>query len=268
MELNAIVSQKIEVTPELIILRVIPKEGTLPDFKPGQFATLGLTGSAARIQFSDPESNIPDPDKLIRRAYSIASSSVNKEYIEFYITIVHSGALTPRLFTLQPGDHIFLGPKITGMFTLDMIDPAVNIIMLSTGTGLAPYMSMLRTQLICGGPRQFAIIHGARHSWDLGYRSELITLANMCSNFTYIPVISRANQELLPWGGQQGYIQDVWEKHNFSKDWGVPVSPENTHVFLCGNPSMIDDMVAILQAQDFSEHTRRHPGTIHLERYW
>ncbi len=268
MELNAVVSQRIEVTPELIILRVIPKSGGLPDFIPGQFATLGLPEAAPRIDFADPEENPSPPDKLIRRAYSIASSSVNREYIEFYITIVRSGALTPRLFALKPGNEVFLGPKFTGMFTLDMIAKDNNIVMISTGTGLAPYMSMLRTQLECGGPRQFVVIHGARHSWDLGYRSELITLDHMCSNFTYLPVISRPNQELIPWGGQKGYVQEIWKQQDFARAWGQPPAPGNTHILLCGNPGMIDAMVTTLESQGFTEHSRKNPGNIHLERYW
>ncbi len=268
MNLNAIVSQRIEVTPELIILRVIPKDGILADFRPGQFGTLGLPGSAPRVEIADQEDEPPTPEKLIRRAYSIASSSVNKEYIEFYITIVRSGALTPRLFALQPGDEIFMGPKFTGMFTLDKIRNDQNIVMISTGTGLAPYMSMLRTQLLCGGERQFAVIHGARHSWDLGYRSELITLDHMCRNFTYTPVISRSDQELIPWGGATGYVQNVWKNMSFTQAWSQAPSPDNTHILLCGNPAMIDEMVKLLEKQGFKEHTRKNPGNIHLERYW
>ncbi len=268
MELNAIVSQRISITPELIILRVVPKSGELPDFKAGQFATLGLPGSAPRIELADPETINPEPDKLIRRAYSIASSSVNKEYIEFYITIVRSGALTPRLFALNPGSEVFLGKKFTGMFTLDNIPAEANIVMISTGTGLAPYMSMLRSDLDCGGRRQFAIIHGARHSWDLGYRSELITMDNMCSNFTYLPVISRPSEELIRWGGLSGYVQDIWQQGLIADGWPEPPDTDNTHLFLCGNPAMIDQMVEILEMEGFTEHSRKNPGTIHLERYW
>lgn len=147
MNLNAKVAQRVELSPELIILRIIPDGWELPDFIPGQFAVLGLPGTAKRTNFSDAEEAPSDPDKLIKRAYSIASSSTNKEYIEFYVALVRSGALTPRLFALKPGDSIFLGPKFTGMFTLEMVKQNNNIIMLSTGTGLAPYMSMLRTVL-------------------------------------------------------------------------------------------------------------------------
>lgn len=266
MELNSRVVQKVELTPELMILRIAPEGWDLPNFKPGQFTVLGLPGTSPRTEFSDPEDNLKNPNKLIKRAYSIASSSKNKEYIEFYITLVRSGSLTPRLFALKPGDKIFLGSKFTGMFTLDMLQEDTNIIMLSTGTGLAPYMSMLRTVLKSSMQNSFAVVHGARHSWDLGYRSELMTLRSICNKLSYIPLISRPNEELLEWKGQTGHIQDIWNK----KDELFPftISPKNTHILLCGNPVMIDDMLKILISEGFNEHTKKSPGNIHLERYW
>lgn len=266
MNLNAKVAQRVELSPELIILRVIPDGWELPDFKPGQFAVLGLPGSSTRTDFSDSKEKLSNPDKLIRRAYSIASSSTNKEYIEFYVALVRSGALTPRLFALKPGDPIFMGPKITGMFTLDMVKENANIVMLSTGTGLAPYMSMLRTVLKPPMKNHFVVVHGARHSWDLGYRSELMTLRTICDKLTYIPVISRPNEEMLKWGGQTGYNQDIWD--NKDKLFPFKPNPSDTHVLLCGNPGMIDGMIANLSVEGYVEHTKKSPGNIHLERYW
>ena len=111
---NAIVAQKIEITPEIIILQVKPDGWDLPEFEAGQFAVLGLPGSAPRSEWSDPEEEETEPDKLIRRAYSIASSSVAREYMEFYITVVRSGALTPRLFALEMGDRVWLGCRLAG----------------------------------------------------------------------------------------------------------------------------------------------------------
>lgn len=268
LSLNAVVSQKIEVSPGLIILRVIPQGWDLPDYKAGQFTVLGLPGTAPRHAFSDEEISLKDPEKLIRRAYSVSSASVNKEYIEFYITMVSSGALTPRIFALAAGDKIFLSKKFSGMFTLDMTEPDSNIVMLGTGTGLAPYMSMLRDDLPCNSERKYIIVHGARHSWDLGYRSELNTIANVCSNFTYIPAITRPNLEHIPWGGESGYIQELWERKVIQTKSGLEPTPENTHIFLCGNPSMIDTMVEVLELEGYKEHSNKSPGQIHLERYW
>lgn len=268
LSLNAVISQRIDVTSELMILRVVPDGWELPDYKSGQFTVLGLPFSAERHPTADVEANPQDPDKLIRRAYSVSSSSVNKDYVEFYITMVRSGALTPRIFALGPGSRIFLSTKFSGMFTLDMTRPGSNLILLSTGTGLAPYMSMLRDTFPCNSDRQFIVLHGARHSWDLGYRSELNTIASLCQNFTYIPAITRPEKEHVPWQGEVGYIQDLWEKGAIPTRSGLKPNPEDTHIFLCGNPSMIDTMVLKLAEEGFNEHSKKSPGEVHLERYW
>ena len=267
-EPNAILIQNIEVAPGLAILRVVPDGWDLPDFTPGQFGVLGLPGSAPRCEDCDPEEENVDPDKLIKRAFSIASSSLAKEYMEFYIVLVPDGALTPRLFALSNGDRLWLSPKATGAFTLQNTPSDKHVVLISTGTGLAPYLSMLRTQLACGDGRKFAVLHGVRHSWDLGYRSELMTLDRMCPNFDYIPIISRPKEEAAVWRGATGYVQDLWTGTPLTDAWGFRPSPEDTHVFVCGNPAMITDMEEILATEGFKEHKKKEPGQVHVEKYW
>jgi len=266
--LNAVVALRIEISPWLMVLRVVPQGWQLPAFKPGQFTVLGLPGSAPRCSLAEAEDTPPDPNKLIRRAYSIASSSVTREYLEFYIALVSSGALTPRLFALRIGDPIWLSPKVTGMFTFDDVPDGVNIVLIATGTGLAPYMSMLSSHLICGSDRRFAVLHGARHSWDLGYRSELLNLQHLCRNFDYFPVISRPHEEPIPWNGATGYVQDLWQRGLIEQAWGFRPTPANTHIFLCGSPAMIDTTRQMLEQAGFGEHSRQNPGQIHIEHYW
>ena len=118
VELNAQLIQKVEISPGLGMLRVTRSQGDLGEFRAGQFAVLGLPGSAPRCGLAEDEADEADLNKLIKRAYSIASSSVDREYLEFYITLVPSGALSPRLFALEPGDGVWLGPKFSGAFTL------------------------------------------------------------------------------------------------------------------------------------------------------
>ena len=266
--LNAVIAQRVEVAPSLVILRVAPDGWIVPDFKPGQYTVLGLPGSAKRSELSIPEEKPAAGDKLIKRAYSIASSSVAKEYMEFYVALVTSGALTPRLFALGAGDRLWLSSKITGMFTLDHVPADQHIVMIATGTGLAPYMSMLRTELVRGDTRRIAVIHGARYSWELGYRSELMTMAHLCPDFTYIPCISRPADDKAPWTGLTGHVQTAWGSQALERAWGFKPSPSNTHIFLCGNPAMIEDMITILKGQGYNEHKPRAPGNVHCERYW
>ncbi len=265
---NAIVSRKIEVTPELIILQVKADGWDLPVFEPGQFAVLGLPGVAPRSEWSEPEEDMPNPKRLIRRAYSIASSSMAREHMEFYINVVRSGALTPRLFALERGDRVWLGPKVSGAFTLEQAPQTADVVLVATGTGLAPYMSMLRTHLPHDNGRRFAILHGVRHSWDLGYRSELTIMQQLCINLTYLSLISRPANEPIPWSGMAGYVQDLWAGGYLEKAWGKQPKPDDTQIFLCGNPQMCEDMLALLEAEGFREHTRKTNGQVHIERYW
>jgi len=266
--LNAVVTQRVEVAPGLIVLRVAPDNWQLPAFEPGQYAVLALPGSAPRCADADLEESPGDPNKLIKRAYSIASSSKANEYLEFYISLVRSGSLTPRLMVLKLGSRVWLGPKITGLFTLKAVPPDSNVIMIATGTGLAPYVSMMRTVLADESPRRFAVVHGARHSWELGYEAEMIALQRLHPRFDYVPLISRPEEEHVPWHGLVGHCQDVWKRDVISQLWGVRPMPEDTHIFLCGNPAMISDMFMLLDSYGFREHSRKSPGHVHAEKYW
>lgn len=268
-ETNAVVLQRIDAAPGLMILRVAPDGWELPAFAPGQFAVIGLPGKAKRTPLSDPEEQPSDPDRMIRRAYSIASSSLSRDHLEFFVTLVRSGDLTPRLFALAAGDRLWLGPKITGTFTLRAVPPERDLVMVATGTGLAPYMSMLRTELASGPPRRFAVLAGARHSWDLAYQAELITMARLSSRFLYVPTVSRPLEEPAKWSGPTGYVQALWTGNFLEAGWGRRPAPGNTSVLLCGNPGMIDDMCKVLALEGFREHDPKgEPGHIHVERYW
>jgi len=266
-ELNSVVVQIMQVSPIMKILRVKLNEGTLPDFTAGQFISLGLPATAIRCADSEPEEKEYKPGKIIRRLYSIASSSVLKEYIEFYITIVHSGALTPRIFNLQIGDRIEMGKRTSGMFTLEEVPEGNNIVLVATGTGVAPYISMIRSNALHKGIEKLAVIHGAANSWDLGYSSELTLIESMSDKFSYIPTILQPEKEPAGWHGDTRLIQDIWKDGAMEKTWGLKPTPDNTHIFLCGNPGMTDTMKEILNEEGFVEHSRKITGQIHIESW-
>ncbi len=260
MDFNATVTHHEEVSPDLIVLRVRPR-GTLFPFQPGQYGVLGLPGSAPRVPMSAAEDEPPSEDKLIRRAYSIASSSKIGEYLEFYIKLVRTGELTPRLFSLKVGDQLWLGPKTAGHFTLDSVPADMNLVLVATGTGLAPYVSMIRTAHRCGVGPVHTVVHGARNAWDLGYRSELEALNHGCGNFIYHPTLSRPEPR-EQWRGHVGRVNSVF------KDGTVVPNPTRDHVFLCGAPEMVEEMQAYLQELGYRLHSPRDPGNLHVERYW
>ncbi len=264
-ELNCYVTQVLQVSPIMKILRIKPDGWELPEYKPGQFIALGLYGSAPRSEFSTEEHTQVEPEKLIKRAYSIASSST-QEFVEFYITLVHSGSLTPRIFALNIGDKIWLGRKATGMFTLDEVSPERNVILIATGTGVAPYMSMLRSNAL-SREGKIMVIHGAANSWDLGYSSELNLLDNMFQKFSYHPTITEPAKEPVGWNGDIRFVEEIWKDNIVEKKLGVKATPENTDIFLCGNPRMIKGMTELLHADGFKVHTKREPGHIHIEEF-
>jgi ferredoxin--NADP+ reductase len=265
--LNAMVVSRTGLSARQIILRVEADGWTLPDFEPGQYAVLGLPAAAPRAAGSEAERAAAAPNSLIRRAYSIASSSRSRETMEFYIGLVSDGALTPRLFALERGDRLWLSPKVGGMFTLDRIPRERNVVLVATGTGLAPYISMLRTDLVCGAVRRYTVLHGAYHSWDLGYRPELETLQNLFDHFRYLAVIDDPQSEPIPWTGPIGRVQDLWKEIRSAKSAGFAPAPENTDVFLCGNTDMIDEMIGLLAGDGFREAKPPAGGEVHVERY-
>jgi ferredoxin--NADP+ reductase len=263
--LNSKIVQIVQVSPIMKIFRIQPVDWELPPFRSGQFVALALPGSSSRIAEATEEFQEAIPDKLIKRAYSIASASHDNS-VEFYITLVRSGALTPRLFNLKLGDEIWMGKKAVGMFTLDSIDENHNIVLIATGTGVAPYMSMLRSDAL-HRKGKIMVIHGAANSWDLGYRSELALLENMFPDLAYIPTITRPGEEHAEWKGETRYIEEIWMDGIAEKQWGFKPIPEDTHVFLCGNPKMVEGMVNVLSEDGFTKHSRRNPGQIHIEEF-
>jgi len=265
-ELNSIVTQIIQVSPIMKIIRVKPDGWEFPEYKAGQFVALALPANATRCaEATDEHVEQEDPEKLIKRAYSIASSST-QDYVEFYITLVHSGSLTPRIFNLQNGDRIWMGKKAVGMFTLDEISNDQNIVLIATGTGVAPYMSMLRSNALKREGKMM-VIHGAANSWDLGYSSELELLESMFENFIYYPTITEPDKEPAGWNGDTRFIGDIWDDDIVIKKWGFKPSPNDTHFFLCGNPRMVKGMVDTLEKDGFKEHKRKEQGQIHSEEF-
>jgi ferredoxin--NADP+ reductase len=255
LDYNATASQRVEIAPGLMILRLVPD--VLPFvFQAGQYTVLGMKGT------------VDDPEKLVRRAYSIASSSRAEEFIEFYLALVPSGELTPKLFNLRAGDRLFMGTKATGMFTFARVPRDKHVILVATGTGLAPYMSMLRSEVECGAAQRVVVLHGARYSWDLAYRTELMALSRKCPNISYLPVVSKGEGDPT-WRGLTGFLQDVLFSGEVERRAGIPLDPEQTHVFLCGNPIMVDAAKARLVAErGYLPDHKKEIGTLHLEEYW
>lgn len=263
-EYNATLIKRENLYEGLDIIKVKP-DNPLASYYAGQFATLGLKASAAAFPTATPPPST-DPEKMIRRAYSIASSPKQLDYLEFYIVMVPQGELTPRLFQLPLGERLWMGPKITGKFTLESVNANKDILLIATGTGLAPYISMVRTHYNPNSKRKFIVMHGVRTSLDLGYYDELKELdAN--PNFYYLPMISRP-EDSPKWDGLVGRINDHIGYGILEKECKVYLDPERIEVFLCGNPAMIKGMIQMLEPKGYVLGHGSEVGTIHKEDYW
>lgn len=265
---NAIITHRIDIAPGVWIIHVAPDGWELPDFEAGQYAALGLPGTAPLCSDVKRDSDaFSSSDELIKREYSIVSSPKEVGYLEFYLVLVPDGDLSPRLFCKREGGRIWLDETIGGSFTPSRAPDDSNLVMVATGTGIAPYVSMLRTILTQDEPRWISLLHGVRHSIDLGYREELMSMERLCDRFSYFPIVSRPSDEVVPWSGRTGYVQDLWTDSVIERAWGSSPTPRDTHVYLCGGDAMIDAMLDLLGRDGYEEHTKESPGQIHTERY-
>ncbi len=262
VQLNARVLAREALSPSVFLLRVRPDEGELPPFEPGQFVQAGL------ILPTPPRdgSGAPRP-RLQKRSYSLASAPGDARGLELCIARVEGGRLTPELARLDAGAQLWLDPRPLGRFTLEGVPPARDLLLVATGTGLAPYVSMLRAY---GGKqrwRRLVIVHGVRESADLAYRAELEEAARLDASVRYIPVVSR---EGVPgrWTGLSGRVQQVLEPRKLEDLAGIALDPRHTHVLLCGNPAMIDETRALLEKRGYVLDTPEKLGGLRLERYW
>ena len=203
------------------------------------------------------------PEKHLHRPYSVASPF--SDTLDFFIVRVDGGELTPRLWALNEGDSIDVSAKATGGFTLTHTPEAETIWLLATGTGLAPYIAMMREEAIWQRHRNVVLVHGVRFASDLAYQDELEQLkGRFGSRFHSIPVISRAE---VP-GAIAGRITTAIETGALESKAENALAPSNSVVMMCGNPQMLDDVEALLKERGMHRHKKLAPGHVIVERYW
>lgn len=255
-EFNAKIIDRQDLNGFLTIFKVRPDSGVIPEWESGQFAMLGL-----------PEDLSVQPPKWIKRAYSIASAPKETGHLEYIIVLVEEGQLTPRLWKTKVGDPIFLGHKITGHFTLEPIPSDADIWFLATGTGIAPFVSMLRQYEGQKRWNRVVLVHGVRFAADLCYQDELIAYQKRNPEFQYYAMATR-EPEGNDWTGLRGRTTTLLKDGAFEKLTGVPLDPARLHVMMCGNPDMIVQVQKELEEKGFKKHVKRDPGNLHFEKYW
>jgi ferredoxin--NADP+ reductase len=216
-------------------------------FQPGQFLQLGYQNG----------------DEHIHRPYSVASPWGPQ--IEFFVVKVDEGQLTPWLWEREAGDSVDVNDRAAGSFTLRKAPDAEILWLVATGTGLAPYIAMLRTSEPWQRYRKIVVVHGVRVAADLAYAAELgQTKSRYTDRFAYVPALTRDEQP----GTLQGRIPALLKSGQLEEAVGWQMTAENSAVMLCGNPAMLDDMEEYLATREMKRHRSRVPGHIVLERYW
>lgn len=292
---NATITSIREHNPDLWVVRIKPDEPIEP-FEPGKYTTLGLGFWEPRADdASEDFTEDPDQrDKMARRSYSVSSSIVDQdgelvephpEEIEFYIVQVppeqeEIPALTPRIFTKQVGDRIFMSHKFTGRYTLEGVEPDDNVVFLSTGTGEAPQNLMTAELLRRGHEGEIVSVVCVRYRRDLAYEEQQAIVDDRYANYHFVALTTREPEN----EGKKVYIQDFIESGRLEEVLGAPLDPATTHVFLCGNPLMIglpkwdDDgtmhfpetrgVCEILHERGFTIDHLKERGNVHYEEYW
>ncbi|MDM7927622.1 ferredoxin--NADP reductase [Blastomonas fulva] len=216
-------------------------------FVSGQFVMLGLMING----------------KPLLRAYSIVSP-VWDETLEFLSIIVPDGPLTSHLYKIKPGDEILLGAKPTGTLTLDALLPGKRLHLIGTGTGLAPWMSIIRDPEVYERFEQITVQHTVREIQDLAYRRELegrmehdpLVGEEAVTRLIYDSAVTKCPT----WTGENRRITTRIEAGDY------PLNPETDRVMLCGSMAMIKETGALLESMGFIEGAHSHPGTYVLER--
>lgn len=202
------------------------------------------------------------------RAYSVASAHY-EDHLEFYSIKVPDGPLTSRLSHVQPGDPVFVSRKPTGTLVLSNLLPGRRLYLLGTGTGLAPFMSLIRDPEVYERFEQVIVVHGVRTVSELGYsdyiRSELpqneLIGEEVRAKLRYYPTVTREAFE------HQGRITALLERGRLTADLGLPtLDSADDRVMICGSPAMLRDTVAILESRGFSEGSSSDPGEYVIER--
>ncbi len=202
--------------------------------------------------------------KPVGRPYSFVNAP-NDDICEFYSIVVPDGPLSPRLHALEAGDSVLVGPKGAGFFTLSMVPDAATLWMLSTGTALGPFLSMLKTEEPWQRFDNLVLVHAVRHAEELTYQEQIAGFAKRNpSSFQYIPFVSREITDFA----MAGRVPTAIESGALQKRANLPLAVHDSQVMICGNPDMVRDTQALLETQGFTPNTRKEKGHITTENYW
>ena len=202
--------------------------------------------------------------KPLLRAYSMASANYEDD-LEFFSIKVPDGPLTSRLQHLKVGDSVLVGRKPTGTLVQPNLLPGKRLYMFSTGTGIAPFLSILRSATPWQRFRHVVLVHAVRYAKELVYRDLIeVLLDKRKSAFRYVTFVSR---EAAP-GSLAGRIPAAVRDGRLEAAAALRFAAETSQVLLCGNPAMLKDTSSALAERGMRKHRRRSPGQVTVESFW
>ena len=224
-------------------------------FTPGQFARIGVPGAAE--------------GSIVWRAYSIASASYD-EHLEFFSVVVPNGQFTSRLSQLREGDPIFVERKSYGFLTTDRFQSGRDLWMLATGTGLAPFLSILHEFDTWESYDNLVLVQSVRTAPELAYE-ELIQgfegseyYGEFAHKLRYARIVTR---EEVP-GTLRDRVTKLLASGVLEENIGLKLDHDRSRIMLCGNPEMVEDSRKLLIDRGFRLSRRGDPGHLAVENYW
>jgi len=215
-------------------------------FEAGQFVRIALEVDGERV--ARPFSFVNAPEDPV---------------LEFYGVVVPEGPLSPRLARLRPGDGLQVADNPSGWLILSEVPPAEELWLVATGTGIAPFLSILRSEAPWQRYRRVILVHGARQARELVYRELLGRIRSDRDRFQYLTLVSRESHPASLAGRIPAALRD-----GRLEQAAVPIAPQRSQFMLCGNPDMLKDMTAALAERGLKKHRRRSPGQITVESFW
>lgn len=201
--------------------------------------------------------------EVVGRAYSFINAP-GETPLEFYFIEVPGGLLTSRLVALEAGDAVWVAPQAAGFLTLAEVPDAKHLWLLSTNTGIAPFLSILKTIAPSQRFERIVLAHAVRHVDELAYGETIRGFAQQHGEqFRFVPFVSREETDFA----LRARIPEAIADGRLEARAGVALAPESSQVMLCGNPDMVRDTTGILLARGLKKNRRRDPGHITVESY-
>jgi ferredoxin/flavodoxin---NADP+ reductase len=242
--LSGKIIEKIQWNVRLFSLRI---KAPFKDFMPGQFIRVALDIDGERVA----------------RPYSLVSNP-GDGFLEIYFNIVPAGPLSPRLAELEVGNEIFVSSRANGFLTVDEVPECKHLWLLATGTGVGPFLSILKSENVWQRFKKVVLAYSVRDLSELSYYEQISAIENLHGEqFVFVPFVTREEVE----GAIQQRIPQSIEDGSLEKRAVITINENDSHIMMCGNSEMISSVSECLEKRGLRKHRRREPGHFTSEKY-